>query len=251
MVDFFVDAVACDRLPSDSNMRFLALCTTLLTTLSYAWVSSSPLSRPLVADSRGGNDGVEKYPSPFPNHRKPFRSRALKPLFDGSSVTGSTEKIRKVVDKNFFLLGMFAAVGLARLFPTLGATTAGGFLLQPLLNLGISAVFLLSGLSLELSQLTRAFANAKLNLLIQMLIFGAWPILVGLPLVNVLGGAFPKALLDGILIMTCLPTTVNMCVILTSSAGGNVAAALCNAGKEDLGMCDTSKQVLTSTVGIL
>jgi len=36
-------------------------------------------------------------------------------------------------------------------------------------------------------------------------------------------------LLDGILILSCLPTTVNMCVILTRSAGGSVASALCNA----------------------
>ena len=29
--------------------------------------------------------------------------------------------------------------------------------------------------------------------------------------------------------MSCLPTTVNMCVVLTQSAGGNVATALFNA----------------------
>ena len=31
------------------------------------------------------------------------------------------------------------------------------------------------------------------------------------------------------LVMSALPTTVNMCVALTQSAGGNVAAALANA----------------------
>ena len=39
----------------------------------------------------------------------------------------------------------------------------------------------------------------------------------------------PPALCDGLTVLACLPTTVNMCVVLTASAGGNVAAALFNA----------------------
>jgi len=36
-------------------------------------------------------------------------------------------------------------------------------------------------------------------------------------------------LIDGILILGCLPTTVNMCVVLTTSSNGNQSAALFNA----------------------
>lgn len=137
------------------------------------------------------------------------------------------------VDKNFFLVGMFIAVVAARIFPALGKN--GGILRPELLigNFGVTGIFLLSGLSLELSQLKKAASNIKLNLLIQLATFAAWPFLVGFPLVKALTrflpGLLPPGILDGILIMMTLPTTVNMCVILTSTAGGNVASALCNA----------------------
>jgi sodium/bile acid cotransporter 7 len=62
---------------------------------------------------------------------------------------------------------------------------------------------------------------------------------VGLPLKNALATYFPTlltpALLDGLLILTCLPTTVNMCIFLTAAAGGNVASSLCNAVISNLG----------------
>ena len=98
-------------------------------------------------------------------------------------------------------------------------------------------IFLLSGLSLELSDLKKAIKNVKLNGLIQTISFLVWPFLIGFPLVKGITKLqvlfqitiLPQALLDGLLILTCLPTTVNMCVILSGSAGANVASALCNA----------------------
>lgn len=72
----------------------------------------------------------------------------------------------------------------------------------------------------------------KLNGMIQLSTFGAWPFLVGLPLTRgiekFVPNLLPKPLLEGILILTCLPTTINMCILLTSASGGNVATALCN-----------------------
>ena len=97
---------------------------------------------------------------------------------------------------------------------------------------GVTVIFLLSGLSLKLAELTNAAANMKLNGLIQLSTFGAWPFLVGVPLTTALETfaptLLPKALLEGILILTCLPTTINMCILLTSASGGSVATALCN-----------------------
>ena len=143
------------------------------------------------------------------------------------------QRFQTFVGTKFFLLGMIAAVSLARAFPQLGKT--GGVLRPELFigNWGVTCIFLLSGLSLELSELKEAISNYKLNALVQFVTFGAWPFLVGLPLTQALRtfapNLFPPALLDGLLILTCLPTTVNMCIFLTSAAGGNVASALCNA----------------------
>lgn len=151
----------------------------------------------------------------------------------GSLLQKNLNSFGKFASKNFFLVGMFVAVGLARLAPSLGKN--GGILRPELFigRFGVTFIFLLSGLSLELSQLKDAASNVKLNLLIQLGTFAAWPFLLGLPLTNLIGNylprLFPSALLDGLLILTCLPTTVNMCVILSRTAGGNTASALCNA----------------------
>jgi sodium/bile acid cotransporter 7 len=111
-----------------------------------------------------------------------------------------------------------------------------GGLLKPELfigKFGVTMIFLLSGVSLELSELKSAVANMKLNFLVQSGSFLAWPFLVGVPLTKaikkLMPNFLPKALLEGILILTCLPTTVNMCVLLTGAANGNVAASLANA----------------------
>ena len=110
-----------------------------------------------------------------------------------------------------------------------------GSVLRPELFIGkygVTVIFLLSGLSLKLAELTNAAANLKLNSLIQLMTFGVWPFLVGVPLTKGLAMFAPtllsKPLLEGLLILTCLPTTINMCIILTSASGGNVATSLCN-----------------------
>lgn len=81
---------------------------------------------------------------------------------------------------------------------------------------GVTCIFLLSGLSLELSELSQSIRIVKLNGLTQFANFVLWPLLLGIPLTKgleaFLPGLLPKPLLDGILIMSCLPTTVNMCV---------------------------------------
>ena len=118
-------------------------------------------------------------------------------------------------------------------YPKLGVN---GGILRPELFIGkygVALIFLLSGLSLQLSELKNAFLNMKLNMMVQSTSFLAWPFLVGVPLVKIISTCFPTllpaSLLEGLLILSCLPTTVNMCVLLTGSAGGNVASALCNA----------------------
>ncbi|GKY95114.1 hypothetical protein MPSEU_000475300 [Mayamaea pseudoterrestris] len=152
-------------------------------------------------------------------------------LPNGGDASMSFGEIKKFCSKYLFLVGMFVAVAMARLFPSLG--TNGGVLRPELFigKFGVMLVFFLSGLSLELSQLTRAFSNVKLNAIVQFVLFAIWPFGIGLPLTKGLSSLnfFPKPLLDGVLIMMSLPTTVNMCVILTSTAGGSIATALCNA----------------------
>ena len=185
-------------------------------------VHARPISLPLIR-AHSSRDGRISLKSSAEECGSDERSRVLARL----------DKVEKFVENNFFLVGMFVAVALARAFPALGRT---GGVLRPELFIGkygVALIFLLSGLSLELAQLTKAFSNVKLNAMVQLSIFAAYPFLVGTSLKATLGtvlpSVFPPALVDGLLILTCLPTTVNMNVILTSASGGNVAAALCNA----------------------
>lgn len=153
-----------------------------------------------------------------------------------STIHPLVSKIRKLMKKNFFVLGMISTVILSYLFPTLGMTNG---VLHPELWLnqyGVSYIFLLSGLSIQLSQIQQATANMKLNILVQLILFVIWPLCLGIPVQYLshrvaMIPSFPisKPLLDGLLVLSTLPTTVNMCVILTSTVGGNVASALCNA----------------------
>lgn len=143
------------------------------------------------------------------------------------------DKIRTTIQKNAFLLGMAAAVSFARLYPSLGVN--GGILKPELFigKFGVTCIFLLSGVSLDVSELREAITNVKLNTIVQLGSFLAWPFLVGVPLVGgirkLAPNLLPKPLLDGLIILTCLPTTVNMAVLLTGRAKGNVASALANA----------------------
>ncbi|KAJ8600545.1 hypothetical protein CTAYLR_007928 [Chrysophaeum taylorii] len=138
------------------------------------------------------------------------------------------EVVGKWLDKNFFLLGMAAAVAGAAVAPNLGRD---GSLLRPERTIGtygVGVVFLLSGLSLRLRDLRAAALDVRLNALTQLASLGAIPLLA-YPVVQAARPVLRPGLLKGVMTAACLPTTVNMCVILTQSAGGNVAVALTNA----------------------
>ncbi|KAJ1451719.1 putative sodium bile acid cotransporter, partial [Pelagophyceae sp. CCMP2097] len=133
-------------------------------------------------------------------------------------------------DANFFVLGMLISVVAAKAFP--GVCVDGGPLKPEFVvgQLGVAAVFLLSGLSIKLNELKTAVLNVKFNAVVQGTSLLAIPLAsaAGVALLRQTTPIHPK-LLDGLLATACLPTTVNMCVILTTSAGGNVAASLANA----------------------
>lgn len=133
-----------------------------------------------------------------------------------------------LLQKNMFVTGMAAAVATAAACPQLGMD---GSLLRPervIGTYGVAVVFLLSGLSLRLSELRKAALDVRLNVLTQFVSLGVIPA-VSYPAIQLFRGVAHPKLLDGLVVTACLPTTVNMCVILTQSAGGNVAAALTNA----------------------
>ena len=131
----------------------------------------------------------------------------------------------RFAEKQFFVVGMGAAVAAAAAAPAVGVAA------EPYVGkYAVGLVFLLSGLGLRVEELRAAALDLRLNAATQATNLLFVPA-VAAPAVAAARrwSAVDGRLLDGLLATACLPTTVNMCVALTQSAGGNVAAALANA----------------------
>mmetsp|Transcript_15535 Transcript_15535/g.32070 ORF Transcript_15535/g.32070 Transcript_15535/m.32070 type:complete len:351 (-) Transcript_15535:2780-3832(-) len=230
--------VCCTR-----QCKILAILSTLFMAFAGAFHTEYVLRHPKVSASRPekviqSTTGIR--PPALSNGTgdtlKSLENLSLRAGGDNDSLDKRTNIVSEIIqycNKNYFLVGMVVAVSMAKAFPALGKN---GGILRPEVsigNYGVALIFLLSGFSLQTSDLAKAISNFKLNGLVNLLLFGFWPFCIGLPLryifTDVFPNLIPSALADGLLITTTLPTTVNMCIMLTSTAGGNAASAICNA----------------------
>jgi sodium/bile acid cotransporter 7 len=131
---------------------------------------------------------------------------------------------------NGFILGLFAVVLLAFLFPDPAARN--GWLHPDLVqNIGIALILFLQGVSMPLEKVRKGAGNWKLHVIIQSFTFLIFP-LVGLGFSFVLQALWPSeppAVRQGFLYLCVLPSTVSTSVVLTSVARGNTAAAILSA----------------------
>lgn len=170
---------------------------------------------PGAAVSPSEGDGPASSPSPAPSSDEPS-------LW--------TRTVRFLV-ANYFLVGMLSGVALAYLAPGVGAT---GGPVRPEFTVNqvmIRVMFLISGLNLPLTELKKAVTNVRANALIQAFIFGfpaaATAYVLG-PALKAAGVLTPR-LVDGLVVLACLPTTIGSGVALTNAAEGNVAVSLFHA----------------------
>jgi sodium/bile acid cotransporter 7 len=136
---------------------------------------------------------------------------------------------------NGFILGLFAAVLLAFLFPEPGSHNGA---LQPgLLNpIGIALILFLQGLSLAMDKVRSGAANWRLHAVVQTFTFVVFP-LAGLLLHFVMPRLWttePRAVQQGFLYLCVLPSTISTSVVLTAVARGNTAGALFNAALSNI-----------------
>jgi solute carrier family 10 (sodium/bile acid cotransporter), member 7 len=134
------------------------------------------------------------------------------------------------IKTNGFILGLFAVVLLAFIFPEPAARN--GWMHPELVqNVGIALILFLQGLSMPLEKVRKGAGNLKLHVIIQSFTFLIFP-LVGLGFGFVLQRIWPgepTAVRDGFLYLCVLPSTISTSVVLTSVAGGNTAAAILSA----------------------
>lgn len=122
---------------------------------------------------------------------------------------------------NYFLIGIFLALGCGFLFP--GNIPIKNF------NLLIVVIILFNiGFTLPSEAIKSGLQNMKLHIATQLFIFVITPLfifLTSIPFQNL----FPKEIIIGIYALACLPTTVSSCIAFTQISGGNVVAAVFNS----------------------
>lgn len=136
------------------------------------------------------------------------------------------------IKKEWFLMGMLAAIALAAILPLLGQS--GGLLhLDTITGLGIALIFFLHGVGLSPQAIKQGISNWRLHIFVQSATFIVYPLLWLL-----LGPAFqavmPSALAFGFCYLFVLPSTISSSVAMTSVAKGNVPAAIFNASLSSL-----------------
>ena len=134
---------------------------------------------------------------------------------------------------DWFIVGLVMAVILATLLPCRGDGAAVfGFIT----NAAIALLFFLHGAKLSRQAILDGIGNWRLHLTVLASSFVMFP-LIGLALRAGLGHWVSAPMLDGLLFLCLLPSTVQSSIAFTSIAHGNVPAAVCSASASNvLGM---------------
>lgn len=125
-----------------------------------------------------------------------------------------------------FVIGIAVAISLAFIIPGWGAQ--GGVLQsQYTAKLAVIFIFFLQGLSLPLEAIQAALGKVRLHVFVQCFSFLFFPLMIASAVLP-LRGILPADLWLGFIYLAVLPTTISTCIVYTSTAGGDVAAAVFN-----------------------
>ena len=148
-----------------------------------------------------------------------------------------------------FIVGLITAVTLASILPCRGQ---GAVVFGVMTNAAIALLFFLHGAKLSRQAIIDGIGNWRLHLTVLASSFIMFP-LIGLALRAGLHRWVSAPMLDGLLFLCLLPSTVQSSIAFTSIARGNVPAAVCSASASNvLGMFVTPLLVgimLTSELG--
>lgn len=133
--------------------------------------------------------------------------------------------MKSFLAKNWFVLGIFAALVLGFVFPEFGIALNKGSVFR---NTLIILLFLIAGLKLPSETIKTGMADIRVHIYIQAYIFVVHPVFFYLTSIP-FRGALDGQLVIGIYALACLPTTISSCIIFTQIAGGNVVATMFNA----------------------
>jgi solute carrier family 10 (sodium/bile acid cotransporter), member 7 len=129
-----------------------------------------------------------------------------------------------------YIMAILASVVLAGLFPVSGPAALG---LGWVTKITIGLLFFLHGARLPREAVIAGFGHWRLHLTIIAISFALFPLL-GLSTTLLPPSILPKDLGQGVLFLCCLPSTVQSSIAFTSTARGNVAAAVVAASASNL-----------------
>ncbi|KAK3099535.1 hypothetical protein FSP39_005926 [Pinctada imbricata] len=133
------------------------------------------------------------------------------------------------IKQNWFLSGLVIVILLAKLAPSIGSK---GGVLKPEITVKFIAVFIIffnSGITLKSEDLTKALLQVKIHVCVQGFTFIVFPFIIHILVSLLESGPFDADLLQGLLVLGCMPPPVSSAVILTKAVGGNEAAAIFNS----------------------
>lgn len=128
---------------------------------------------------------------------------------------------------DWFVPLLLLMIVLGRFIPEPGLAS-GIFTLKTFAEAGISAIFLLYGLSLSLPVLWKGLVHWRLHLIIQATTFLIFPAIV-LTLKPFIPAGNSQELWLSLFFLAVLPSTVSSAVVMVSLAGGNISGAIFNA----------------------
>lgn len=129
-----------------------------------------------------------------------------------------------------YIMAILGSVVLAGLFPMNGPAAVG---LGWVTKIAIGLLFFLHGARLPREAVIAGLGHWRLHLTIIAISFALFPLL-GLSTTLLPPSILPKELAQGILFLCCLPSTVQSSIAFTSTARGNVAAAVVAASASNL-----------------
>lgn len=126
---------------------------------------------------------------------------------------------------DWFIPALIITIFLAYLWPE-GGIGNGPLSIKVISGIGVSVIFFLYGLRLNVRTLVKSLSNWRLHLLVQSTTFLIFPVIA---LIGQKTVGDNSSIWQGILYLSIMPSTVSSAVVLVSLSNGNVPAAIFNS----------------------